>query len=118
MQFQVGAPPTYGYLLVSITKTMFFFFGGCAATMLREYPGPFGLKMVDLYESLVHEKEGCPILPDVVPPSTEAFSEMEWGDDADSSWSESKIVEVCRYLRGGKSLMLPDEFRYLIPNRL
>ena len=86
--------------------------------MLREYPGRFGLKMVDLYESLVHEKEGCPILPDVVPPATESFSEMEWGEDAEALWSEAKIVEVCRYLRGGKSLMLPDEFRNLMPTRL
>ena len=85
---------------------------------LREYPGPFGLKMVDLYDSLVRDVEGVPVLPETVPPASEVFTNMEYGDDVESLWSEGRVAEICRYLRGGKSLAIPDEFRHLLPTKI
>ena len=84
----------------------------------REYPALFGLKMVDLFNDLVGDKRGLPTLTAPVPSATEVFGGMEFGLDADSLWAEGSLVEVCRYLRGGKSLDIPEEFRPLLPKRL
>lgn len=91
---------------------------GTSLPSLREYPGLFGLKMVDLYEPLLSAKTGIPTLPDRVPSAAESFAEMSFGEGADALWAEAGLQEVCHYLRGGKSLDIPNHFRAILPDRL
>lgn len=86
--------------------------------VLREYPVRFGMKLVELFPDLVSDKRGLPMLPVPVPSATEVFGGMDFGLDAEALWAEGSLVEVCRYLRGGKSLDIPEEFRPLLPKRL
>lgn len=83
----------------------------------REYPTTFGMKFVELWEQLVSEKYGNPELPPVTPPAAETFAQAEFGADEDSAWSEANLEDVVRYLRGGKNLSIPDEFRRVLPHR-
>lgn len=85
---------------------------------LREYPVMFGLKLVELYEWLVGSCRGQPSLPPTIPTALETFQSMDIGDDEESLWSEASIVEVCKYLRGGTSLLIPPDFRPFLPRRL
>ena len=78
----------------------------------------FGLKLVELYEWLVGSCRGQPSLPPTIPTALETFQSMDIGDDEESLWSEASIVEVCKYLRGGTSLLIPPDFRPFLPRRL
>ncbi|CAK9102751.1 unnamed protein product [Durusdinium trenchii] len=84
----------------------------------EEYPVMFGLKLVELYEWLVGSCRGQPSLPPTIPTALETFQSMGIGDDEESLWSEASIVEVCKYLRGGTSLLIPPDFRPFLPRRL
>lgn len=75
------------------------------------------MKFVELWDQLVSEKYGNPELPPVTPPAAETFAQAEFGADEDSAWSEANLEDVVRYLRGGKNLSIPDEFRRVLPHR-
>lgn len=71
--------------------------------------------MVELHDSLITEKKGLPKVPDPVPSAVETFQSLEYGVDSEALWAEADIISVCRYLRGGKHLRIPEEFRPHIP---
>ena len=87
-------------------------------TQLREYPFKFGLRMVELYDCLLSTKRGQPTLPSPLPRAVDTFQSMEFGSDAESLWAEADIIGVCHYLRGGKNLRIPEEFRPYLPQKL
>ena len=106
-------------LLINAADTFLFKFNAMAQScQLREYPLKFGFKMVELYDQLITTKKGVPALPPCVPPALDTFNSMTFGLDAESLWQEASMVDVCRYLRGGTNLNIPDEFRYHLPRRL
>ena len=78
----------------------------------------FGLKMVELFDWLVEDRRGQPALPADLPSALETFKSMEYGDTDDASWTEADIAGVCKYLRGGISLVVPPEWRPVLPKRL
>ena len=81
---------------------------------LRNYPPAFGRKMSDLWNQLVSEKSGMPSLPDPIPPALETFTSL----DMDDVWTKADMPAVCRYLRGGTSLRIPDSFRDVLPKKI
>ncbi|CAL1130806.1 unnamed protein product [Cladocopium goreaui] len=80
----------------------------------ENYPPAFGRKMSDLWNQLVSEKSGMPSLPDPIPPALETFTSL----DMDDVWTEADMPAVCRYLRGGTSLRIPDSFRDVLPKKI
>ena len=81
---------------------------------LREYPAAFGYKLASLIADFKGNHFGVPQLPEVLPSPEEIFASMEW----DSVWPEADIVSTVRYLRGSKSLHIPESFRPLLPSEL
>ena len=61
--------------------------------------------------------QGCPQLPEIVPSALETFAAMSWGLEGDL-WTFAKLPEVFGYLRSGKNLAIPNDWRPLIPNSL
>ncbi|CAK9002232.1 unnamed protein product [Durusdinium trenchii] len=80
----------------------------------ENYPAKFGCKLVELFDLMKAEKSGLPELPSDLPSTEEIFESMTFEDN----WSESWVVEVCHYLRGGKHLRIPPSFVKLLPKRL
>ena len=83
-------------------------------TLLREYPAAFGLKLTKIMKALRKDKARVREVPAALPTAEELFASMEYGDE----WEESQMREVCRYLRGGCNLKIPETFRPLLPSVL
>ena len=82
--------------------------------VLRCYPAKFGLKLVELFHEMTENKSGMPVLPEQVPCAEDTFSSMQYED----FWEEADMISVCRYLRAGVHLRIPETFRKLLPKRL
>lgn len=67
-----------------------------------------------MWYDLTSEKAGQPSLPEEVPLAESTFAELSFED----LWDESRMVSVCRWLRGGKDLEIPPSFYNLLPKRL
>ncbi|CAE7277616.1 unnamed protein product [Symbiodinium pilosum] len=80
----------------------------------REYPRKFGLKFTEIFAKLLADSRGRPALPSNLPSLEELFSSLDFEDN----WDECDMVEVCRYLRGGKNLSIPASFRHVLPEVL
>lgn len=80
----------------------------------RNYPAPFGRRLVELFPDLIHHKAGIPTLPNTLPSAQVTFSSLDYEDN----WPEADIVSVCRWLRGGTGLCIPSSFRDFLPRRL
>ena len=89
-------------------------FSGNAFNKPRNYPPDFGKKFASLFEHLNGEKLGVPELPPKVPTAEESFAAMDFCD----VWQDAQVVAICHWLRGGRSLQIPDSFRCLIPTKL
>lgn len=81
---------------------------------LREYTVQFGRCLVDLFDNLVATPCGMPSLPSSgVPPATVSFQALpESGFDL----GYAQLGQVYNYVRRGKNLVIPAEWRDLIPN--
>lgn len=80
----------------------------------RNYPAPFGKKLVKIFDDLIQNKLGMPQIPAQLPPAEEIFSHMKFDD----VWQDARMVSVCHWLRGGKDLQIPSSFRSLLPSKL
>lgn len=74
--------------------------------------------MVELFDDLVHDNRGMPELPDPLPSALATFDSVAFDDDDKSLWGMAEMKAVCRYLRGGKNLQIPDSFRLCLPERM
>ncbi len=74
----------------------------------------FGLHLVDLWKRLTDNKSGMPPLPEFTPNAEDTFSSMEF----ETLWKEADMVDVCRWLRGGRNLKIPTAFRDLLPRKM
>ncbi len=79
---------------------------------LREYPVRFGMAMVDLYSDLIRTSQGMAPYPDPVPAAFDSFMAMR---KTDSGLGFSGLGDVYRYLRGGRHLKLPRDWRPFVP---
>ena len=76
---------------------------------LRQYPVKFGLQITRMYHGLCHKSWGKPR-----PQKShrweavhELFDEKLWAD----FWDDAEMLSVLRYLRGNKSLNLPEPWK-------
>ena len=74
----------------------------------------FALRLVELYQDLVGDKQGQPSLPQDVPSAEATFESMAFED----MWPEANVIAACHYVRGGTRLGMPDSFRPLVPTSL
>ena len=80
----------------------------------RNYPPGFGEKLVTIFQELINLKQGMPTLPDPVPDAKDTFSSMSYDD----KWQDADVVSVVHWLRGGRDLAIPEEWRKLLPEKL
>ena len=72
----------------------------------------FGRCLTDLYEDLTTCRACPPALPAVVPPARESFQALpEEGFDL----GYAQLKDVYNYVRRGKHLNIPNEWRGLLP---
>ena len=90
-----------------------FCFQSMILANIRNYPAPFGRKLADLWQSLVTNKAGMPSLSPQVPSAKETFESLEFSD----LWADAQMPSVCRWLRGGKDLEIPETFRGSLPKK-
>lgn len=84
--------------------------------LLREYPVRFGFKLVDLYHDLTTSSRGrapFPIDPAGIPSAVESFRRMP--EDA-HALQFAQLDQVFNYLRRGKHMVIPKEWKNLVPN--
>ena len=70
--------------------------------------------MVDIYQALITTKRGMPELPERVPSGVETFTHMSFEDP----WQDADVVSCVHFLRGGRSLSIPQEWRDALPQKL
>ena len=80
----------------------------------REYTIPFGMKMVDLFREFTRTQKGWTILPDPVPPAMQSFEQMPL-DDGGFGLEMAGLETVYMYLRLGKHLKIPKEWKQFFP---
>ena len=84
--------------------------------LLREYPVRFGFKLVDLDHDLTTSSRGrapFPIDPAGIPSAVESFRRMP--EDA-HALQFAQLDQVFNYLRRGKHMVIPKEWKNLVPN--
>ena len=81
---------------------------------LRQYPERFCVRMLALLNELMENKSGAPLLPESLPEVPEILEGMAFTE----LWAEAEMAEVVRYLRGGRGLQLPPQYRSLFPDSL
>ena len=82
----------------------------------RVYPMRFGWKAVEPMPKLKSKGQGQPKLPEVVPDGPQTFNMMSWNSDVD--WSDARLKPVIVYLKGNRSLNLPDAWKAVFPSRI
>ena len=78
----------------------------------RHYPVKFALALVDVFEGLRSNKFGVPFDGREFPPAIETFQQL---GRSELDWSHCGLAELYAYLRGGKHLQIPPEWRPLVP---
>lgn len=91
-------------------------FSGPIALYLREYPIPFGRKIVDLYSELTSTAKGFSKAPDSLPPAMESFERMPF-EDPGFGLEFAALEEVYTYLRKSKHLHIPFHWKHLVPRK-
>ena len=81
----------------------------------RIYPHRFGLATVQLLPKLRTEGEGAPELASK-PDGPAIFNSMSWNTDV--NWDEVRFKPMLVYLRGNKSLALPEEWKRVFPMKI
>ena len=73
--------------------------------------------VASLFPELKAGASGQQELPAVLPSALESFNAMESGEVGNSPplWSFANLHDVFNYLRGGKSLSVPPEWRGVVP---
>jgi hypothetical protein len=82
-------------------------------TQVSEYTIQFGRQMVDMYHDMVTTTRGQPALPDPLPSALESYLALPEGE---IGLGYASLVDVFRYLRRGKSLHIPAEWKDHIPS--
>lgn len=73
--------------------------------------------VASLFPELKAGASGQQQLPALLPSALESFDAMEYGEvgGSPSLWSFANLQDVFIYLRGGKSLSVPPEWRGAVP---
>lgn len=77
----------------------------------------FGWKLVELRDSLIQDKF-VRVKDGGEPTHSGHLKAMLRNLDWSKVWQEAEMGSVCQYLRGSRSLQLPDEIRMLLPKEI
>ena len=80
------------------------------ANELRSYPVKFGWQITRMLPGLCPDKAPRPQGPSEDFHGPTYFSQLEMTD-----WEEAHFKDACHYVRGGKTLMCPQEWKDVIP---
>lgn len=80
----------------------------------RIYPPRFGAATVRMLPQLKSKGEGNPSLVGE-PDGPSIFNNMSWNSDLD--WSDARLRPLIVYLRGNKSLQLPERWKVTFPTK-
>ena len=89
----------------------------CISIDLREYPQQFASAIAEIYDDLKTSSLGCPVLPETLPAGTTMFEENPTASEVTDLFEWADLGAVYDYLRGCKSLQMPQEWRSLFPVR-
>ena len=78
----------------------------------------FARKMEQLSQHLKQHRRGCPVAEGDVSPGQHTVFWMSGGETICGDFPAADLASVFVYLRGGKNLEIPDQWRSLIPRRL
>ena len=67
-----------------------------------------------IYDDLITQKSGLPELPKDLPCAKETFASMSYED----VWQDADLVSVCHWLRGGRDLSIPKDWKDILPDKL
>jgi len=82
------------------------------------YPMKFARAVLDLVEPLKQGARGQPSLPDGgAPPALYTMTQFEWPVPA-GLWKYADFAETFNYLRGSKRLVIPEEWRDVVPRKM
>ena len=84
----------------------------------RSYPVAFGWKVQRILPKLMSSNSGCFKVPPAPPGGWDVpllFARMNFGRD---NWSEARLLEACRYVRGCKNLEVPHKWKRVFPQEL
>lgn len=83
---------------------------------IRSYPVAFGLRILRFLPELRSGSTGCPPLPATPEPDAPTlFMETSMGPD---NWSEAKLFDAVRYVRGSIHLRCTDRWYAVLPKQL
>ena len=74
----------------------------------------FGMFLADKCENLKKACRAMPEVPSDIPPARDIFESMSYGSNAEL-WSNCNLKDCFKYLRGGKKLRIPEEWKDLMP---
>ncbi|CAK9065014.1 unnamed protein product, partial [Durusdinium trenchii] len=92
------------------------FHGNASLKLSQVYPVRFGWKTVELMPKLKSRGQGRPVLPETLPSGPEIFNAMSWHTEKD--WSDARLKPVLVYLKGNRSLNLPDSWKAVFPRHV
>ena len=85
---------------------------------LRKYPVLFGLAVAKILEELKASAKGCPATPGTqVPAALASFLGIPESAEADL-YEFAKLGAAYEYIRGGKSLRIPQDWRAYLPQTI
>ena len=79
----------------------------------RHYPVAFAKQLVEICESLKQHRAGCP-KGEVIPSGLETLASLP-SDYQRTEFGNAGLCEVYNYMRGGKDLNIPQEWRCVLP---
>ena len=85
---------------------------------LRKYPALFGLAIAKIFEELKASAKGCPATPGTqVPGALTSFLGIPESAEADL-YEFARLGAAYEYIRGGKGLRIPEEWRAYLPHTI
>ena len=74
----------------------------------------FAKQMVNICESLKQHRAGCPKTSDMIPSGLDTLASLP-SDYQKAEFGNAGLWEVYNYMRGGKALNIPEEWRCVLP---
>ena len=84
----------------------------------RQYPIRFAAEFLRIYLELRRCRLGCPNLTGPVPSACTSVSAAPWDFGNANEFQSADLPCVFRYLRGGKSLHIPEAWKSVVPPSL
>ena len=78
----------------------------------------FCMEMLRIRAEMQRHRRGCPEVPDNVCSALETFATLGWYDGNYGDYLSADLPNIFKYLRGGATLKIPEDWRHFVPNSL